>query len=334
MAASTSESRSGKAACQWLIAVTPKALLEWVAGKTFLFYRLRRSLSYFRFYHQTKRLLATPPIQQREASLAIVSMVASHDVHMYILAVKSLYRRLGKGRIVMVSDGVGADDIQLIQRHLGPVEVIPVQTIDTGDCPRGGTWERLVYLIRRTENEYVVQMDADVLCVGQIPEVLNCIDNNIAFTLADGIPKKRLPEWVDDGIARNSDNVVIAFEKQARQFPDADRFLYVRGSSGFAGFAKGASSEEVLVDFHRRGQKMMGLRWKEWGTEQLASNFVVANSPNSLPLPKPKYLSYERHQIPAEIALLHFLGYCRFDNGIFAKFANREIDALLQESRS
>lgn len=232
----------------------------------------------------------------------------------------------------MVSDGVDEASIELIQKHLGPVEVIPVETIDTGQCPRGGTWERLVYLIRRTEKEYVIQMDADVLCVGLIPEVLDCVDKNIAFTLADGIPKKPLPEWVEDGIARNSDNVVIAFEKRARQFPEADRFLYVRGSSGFAGFAKGASNEAALADFHRRGYETMGPRWKEWGTEQLASNFVIANSPHSLPLPKPKYLSYERHSIPDEIALLHFLGYCRFDNGIFARFANREIYALLQQN--
>ena len=71
-----------------------------------MFYRLRRSLNYFRFYHQTKRLLDTPPIRQQAAPLTIVSMVAGHDVHMYILAVKSLYRRLGRGRIAMVSDGV------------------------------------------------------------------------------------------------------------------------------------------------------------------------------------------------------------------------------------
>ncbi|MBK5294703.1 MAG: hypothetical protein JJE04_23870 [Acidobacteriia bacterium] len=294
-----------------------------------MFYRLRRSLNYFKFYHKTKRLLDTPPLVQRAAPLTIVSMVAGHDFHLYILAVKSLYRRLGRGRIVMISDGVSPSSIALIQKHIGPVEVVPVETIDTGKCQRGGTWERLVYLIRRSENEYIIQMDADVLCVGPIPEVLHCIDNNIAFALAEGIPKKPLPDWVEDGIARKSDNVVHVFEKQARQFPDADRFLYLRGSSGFAGFAKGASNEGILEDFHRRGLKMLGPRWKEWGTEQLASNFLVANSPNSVPLPKPKYLSYERHQIPNEISLLHFLGYCRFHNGVFARFANQEIDALL-----
>lgn len=296
-----------------------------------MFYRLRRSLSYFQFYHQTKRLLETPAIRQRPAPLTIVSMVAAHDVHMYILAMKSLYRRLGRGRIAIVSDGVTPQSVDLIRKHLGEVDVIPVETIDTGECPRGGTWERLVHLIRRTDKEYVIQMDADVLCVGPIPEVLDCVERNVAFTLADGIPKKPLPEWVEEGIARKSDNVVIDFEKQARRFPDADRFLYVRGSSGFAGFARGGITESALVDFHRRGLQTMGPRWKEWGTEQLASNFLVANSPGSVPLPKPKYLSYERQEIPADIALLHFLGYCRFDKGLFAKFANQEIDAFFKE---
>lgn len=305
-------------------------MLQLVTGEALLFYRLRRSLNYFKFCHQTKRLLDTPPIQQRDAPFTIVSMVAKHDAHLYILAVKSLYRRLGRGRIVMVSDGVEPDSIALIRKHLGPVEVVPIETIDTGNCPRGGTWERLVYLIRRTEKEYMIQLDSDILCVGPIPEVLHCLENNISFTLADGIPKKPLPEWVEDGIARNSDNVVHAFEKQARQFPEGERFLYLRGSSGFAGFAKGASNEGVLEDFHRRGLELMGPRWKEWGTEQLASNFVIANSPNSVPLPKPKYLSYEKHQLNFEdLSLLHFLGYCRFHNGEFARYANQEIDAML-----
>jgi hypothetical protein len=297
-----------------------------------LFYRLRRNINYFKFYNQTSRILKTPPIAYKEAPLTIVSMVAAFDVQMYILAMKSLYRRLKRGKILVVADGVDEQARDLIRHHLGPVRFLNIEDIDTGNCPRGGTWERLVHIIRNTSQEYTIQMDADILCVGPIPEVLACIEENRAFTLSDsqGLPKQPLLDWAEE--PRQSENIVIAFEKRARDYPNSSELLYIRGSSGFAGFAKEAISIEFLESFHRNGLQLMGERWKEWGTEQLASNFVVANSPNSLVLPVPKYLTFERHdlsKLAEEPSLLHFLGYCRFDQGLFAKHANLEIDALL-----
>lgn len=296
-----------------------------------MFYRLRRNLKYLRFYHQTRRVLDTPPIECGSGPVTVVSMVAGYDVQMYILAIKALARRLGRIKVVaIVASDVSNKSRQLIRKHLGPVEFVDIEKLDTGKCQRGGTWERLLYCVDRSASEYVIQMDCDVLCVGPIPEVLQCVQENRAFTLADGIPKKPLSEWVQDGIDRNSDNIVHNFEKRVREFPDADNWLYVRGSSGFAGFAKGAMSRSFVEDFHERAQRVFGARWKEWGTEQVASNFTIANSPGSFPLPKPKYLSFENHQIPDEISLLHFLGYYRFNQGVFVRFANREVDALLE----
>jgi hypothetical protein len=294
-----------------------------------LFYRLRRNLKYFKFYRQIGRILDTPPIAYREAPFTIVSMVAGYDVQMYILAMKALYRRLGRGKITVVADDIDSQSRDLIRKHLGPVRFINIEDIDTGACPRGGTWERLVYILRNTQQEYTIQMDADILCVGPIPEVVECIEQNRAFTLGDGegIPIKPLLDWTRE--PRISSNIVIAFEKRAADFPNSDKVLYVRGSSGFAGFAKGARDIEFLENFHRNGLKLMGDRWKEWGTEQIASSFVVSNSPNGLLLPVSKYLTWERHKLPDQIALLHFLGYCRFDQGLFPKLANREIDAML-----
>jgi hypothetical protein len=248
---------------------------------------------------------------------------------------KALYRRLGRGKIVaIVADDVSQSSKQLIVRHLGPVKFVDIKTINTGNCQRGGTWERLVYILDHTADEYCIQMDCDVLCVGPIPEVLDCIEQNRAFTLADGIPKKPLSDWVKDAIARQNDNVVFEFEKRAPDYPGAANLQYLRGSSGFAGFAKGAMSRAFLEDFHDKSKALLGPRWTEWGTEQIASNFVIGNSPDSLALPKPKYLTWEHHQIPEDISLLHFLGYCRFDQGMFPLWANREIDSLLGLTRS
>jgi hypothetical protein len=172
-------------------------------------------------------------------------------------------------------------------------------------------------------------------------EVLRCVDENRAFTLSEGLPIEPLPNWVEKGVARKSDHIVNAFELRAREFPDADKWLYVRGSSGFAGFAKGGVTFDLLETFHDGGLKVHGARWKEWGTEQIASNFTVANSPNSIPLPYPKYATFEpeyatfqKNGITPDMSLLHFIGAFRFDLGVFPELANREIDAMLKTAKS
>jgi hypothetical protein len=299
-----------------------------------VFYRLRRSIKYFKFNRQVRRILDTPPLAYKEGPLTIVTMVAGYDVTCYLLAMKSLYRRLGRGKIVaIVADDVSQSSRELIRQHLGPVKFVDIKSIDTGDCQRGGTWERLVYILDHTPQEYYIQMDCDILSVGPIPEVLECVDQNRAFTLADGIPKKPLTDWAAGAIERQGNlpvtNVVNEFEKLAPNYPGAAQLQYLRGSSGFAGFAKGAQSRASLEDFHRKSSAMLGPRWTEWGTEQIASNFIVANSPESVGLPKPKYLNWEHHKITEDTSLLHFLGHCRFDHGVYQRLANREIDALL-----
>ncbi len=41
-----------------------------------------------------------------------------------------------------------------------------LEDIPVGGCQRGGTWERLLYLLDRSETEYAIQLDADTLTVG------------------------------------------------------------------------------------------------------------------------------------------------------------------------
>lgn len=307
-----------------------------------LFYRLRKYLTHSRFDRQTRRILDTPPIAYKDAPLSIVSMVQESDVQMYILAVKALYRRLGRGRIVaIVVANFPRRARDLICSHLGPVEFYTLEELPTGRCQRGGTWERLVFCVNRSASDYVIQIDCDVLCIGPIEDVLQCVDENRAFVLAEGIPIQFLPAWVEKGIARKSNNIVTTFEIRGAEFPDAGEWRYVRGSSGFAGFAKGGVTLDFLEKFHDGGLKVHGARWTEWGTEQIASNFAIANTPNSAPLPYPKYATFEpeyatfqKNGITADMSLLHFIGAFRFDDGVYPRLANREIDAMLEVAES
>jgi len=267
-------------------------------------------------------------------------MVEPLDVQMYILAVKALYRRLRKGKIVAIHGfpvTLSTAQRDLIHKHLGPVEFRHVDELDTGTCQRGGTWERLVFCIDRTVQDYVIQIDSDILCIGSIDEVLSAAEQNRAFALAEGIPIQPLPNWIEPGLARKSENIVTIFEIKANEFPDAPKWLYLRGSSGFAGFSKGGVTRQMLETFHAGGLKVHGERWKEWGTEQIASNCMVANSPGAIPLPYPKYSTWEpeyatfqKKGITKDMSLLHFIGAFRFVGDAYRMLANREIEAMLE----
>lgn len=260
------------------------------------------------------------------------------DVQMYILAVKALYRRLGRGKIVaIINRNLPESNRALIRKHLVTVDFQILEDLPVGRCQRGGTWERVIFCVNRSATDYVIQIDADVLCINRIEEVLDCVEQNRAFTLSEGLPIQPLNSWVEKAVARKSDHIVNTFELKGPEFPDSDKLLYARGSSGFAGFAKGGVTFDLLQTFHDGGVKVHGERWKEWGTEQIASNFMVANSPNALILPYPKYCTFEpeyatfqKQGIGDNISLLHFIGIFRFDLGTFRMLANREIDVMLK----
>ena len=69
--------------------------------------------------------------------------------------------------------------------------------------------------------------------------------------------------------------------------------------------------------------------WHKWGSEQAASNFLIANSPNPLVLPWPKYQSYDPRQGVAGASLTHFYGTYRFVNGVYTAQSRRAIANLM-----
>ena len=73
---------------------------------------------------------------------------------------------------------------------------------------------------------------------------------------------------------------------------------------------------------------MLGARWREWGTEQCASNFAIANSPGSLVLPFPKYANFPQGTVHDEGTFLHFFGTHRFKLGYYAALARGVIAEL------
>src|SRR5262249_17007427 len=138
-----------------------------------MFYRWRTKLKEHRFYHLTREILETPPMPVRDAPWSIISIVSDSYVQMYILAMKSLYARMRRGKILVLVDKRMQEESKDILRHHFPgIGFASIEDIETGACQRGGTWERLIYLLGHSEKEYAIQMDCDTLTFGDISEVV------------------------------------------------------------------------------------------------------------------------------------------------------------------
>ncbi len=267
----------------------------------------------------------------KDAPWTIVSMVSNKDIQMYLLAMKSFYARIGRGKIVaIVNRDMPLSSRAMLQRHLPGILLSILEDIDVGACQRGGTWERLVHILDRAEREYVIQLDSDTLTFGaDIDEVVRCAECNQAFTLSSrGQPIMSMAETAKDARHFESDYIGIVAERLFDRYPHADTVQYVRGSSGFAGFAKGVFARHKIETFHRHMEGLLESRWKEWGTEQCGSNFAVANSPGAVVLPYPKYAHYFGPQTPSDGAFLHFIGTHRYRNDYYARRGEAEIARL------
>jgi hypothetical protein len=304
-----------------------------------LFSNLKAKFRKARFNWLCRGILDTDPLQHRNAPLRIISLVQSDDRIMYLLAIKSLYRYLPGGEIIIIDDGSLTDgDRDLFRRHLGAPSFVPLHMIQTGNCPKGGCWERLLHLLDLTQESYVIQMDSDMLTTGPVPEVVEAIKNNQAFTLNTGSDQKIVDLEDAAAYARgmNSQHVQVMAERSLPTLPSSLGRRYVRGSAGFTGFAHGGVTRQDAEAFSAAMQSILGNRWTEWGTEQVTSNYLVANSPNGVALDWPKYACLFPDVDPTSASMLHFPGSWRWNRDIYVRLGRQVIHELkqpLQEQR-
>ena len=274
-------------------------------------------------------VLATPPIVPTADRVVIFSMIGTRVLLPYLVAVKSLHARLGIGRVAILDDGsLTRADRAALAHHLGDPAIRPIADVETGRCPRGGTWERLLALLDLRADDYVIQLDSDTVTIGDVPEVLAAIAGNHGFTLlggpeSEGVGILPLPDFIRWRYPHGAP----ALEPRLPSFPAAAHFRYGRGCSGFTGFARGGASGRAEAErFSLAGEALVGrARWTEWGTEQVASSFLLANEPGTRPLPYARYLNYWKQEIAAEARFLHFVGTNRYAN---LEYRDRTAQAL------
>ena len=286
-----------------------------------------------------RAVLATPPIVPTADRVLIFSMIGTRVLLPYLVAVKSLHARLGIGRVAILDDGtLTAADRRVLAHHLADPEIRSIADVDTGRCPQGGTWERLLTLLDLRRDDYVIQLDSDTVTVGDVPEVRDAIAANRSFTLlggpeSEGVGILPLPEFVawryPEGAPAGA-HVQAAIESRFAAYPDAAGHRYVRGCSGFTGFARGGPLGRAEAErFSLAGEALVGReRWREWGTEQVASSFLLANEAGTLPLPYARYTNYWKEPIGEDARFLHFLGTHRYSDAEYRQRTRQAIDSL------
>ena len=128
---------------------------------------------------------------------------------------------------------------------------------------------------------------------------------------------------------RQSKHVQNEAEKALRRCNDPEGRYYIRACAGFTGFAKQDSPINKIREFSAEVEERVGReKWREWGSEQVASNYLFANSPGSVILPYEQYPFYEPGIDESNVKLMHFIGTHRFKKGRYAALALDVIDSL------
>lgn len=285
------------------------------------------------FNYRCSAIFNTPAVQcDPNSEFLIVSQLHHPDVTMYMLAMKSFARFVRPRGFVIVDDGLHPNDKRLLAEHFSEIRFVPSKDVQLGECPSGGCWERLLTLSNENRDQYVIQLDADTLTLSEPTEVLHCIANNRTFTLGTSTGRHVVGFDEASHFAHQKANEHIQnyAERMLEKFPGHERLKYVRGCAGFTGFSCGQLPADKITKFSVEMSGLVGQeKWKEWGSEQVTSNYMAANAPDPLVLSVERY-PFWRPDIDIEKAVfVHFFGTFRFAEGMYQRQSVRVIQSLL-----
>lgn len=300
---------------------------------------MRRQLIRWHFRRTLQGIFATAPLVPGERPFTTLSMVQHSDVAAYLVAIKSFARFLQPHRIIVVCDpSITPDDERLLRQHIPHITLHCANTYYHPQLPVGGTWERLHALAHHAATDYTVQLDSDTVTLAPLPEVAAAIDHSEGFVLDGFLPGDDDDDQPAMGLValehasayaqRWPPRHVQALAEQQLVHAGLSLTHYIRGCSGFTGLPPDPAHLDRVLELSRKMQIRLGERWTEWGTEQVASNYLVANAAGTRLLPMPHYSaagpSIDDH------AFIHFIGSTRFINRNYEKAVRRVISMLHQ----
>lgn len=250
---------------------------------------------------------------------------------MYLVAIKSFYAQLGQANIYAIDDGsLTADQRRLLREQVRGITVLHINDAPRKRVPKGGCWERLLYMIQLAQSAYVIQLDSDTLTRRPLAEVIDACLAQTPFILSgdrDGARVFSREEASRAVTLSQGRHVQTVMERQLAEIPGL-KPQYVRGSAAFFGLPRGALTLDEVEDFSERMVQALGLRWNEWGTEQATVNYLVANLAGTSVLQPPKYTHRWKTAPGSDTAFIHFIGTHRFENQFYALQSRKVIKAL------
>lgn len=300
--------------------------------------KIRQKIHQHQCENQLSEILTTPPAHYVPSDdLVVFSMIGKKYLSAYLVAVKSFLYWFNQASVHILNDGSLQDEeIKLLKHHVPGIQISHISEVEVGVMPRGGCWERIIKLIELSQSSYVIQLDSDIVVNGPISEIYNFVKNQSSFTI--GNPRWSEPSPIDyiANVAKqwNSTHVQTAAEIAMPSLPlfKDKPFKMIRGCAGFAGFPKGAVSRQALEEFSMQMEMALGKKkWAEWGSEQVASNYLVSSCDNAQVLKWPQYQNYA-HPISNEplstACVVHFMGTNRYDHGEYRRMAKKLITSL------
>ncbi len=292
--------------------------------------RLKTTLNKTLYARTTRGILTTAPLAAGELPFMALSMVHKRDVLSYLVAIKSFAMHANPRRVVIVCDpSIGDAERRVFKHHIPHVELRRAEDFRHDAIPQGGCWERLSAISEYTRENYVVQLDADTVTVRAIPQVVAAVQGEHGFVLAEE-PDQRIVTLEDTAERARpwlSPTVHIQGLSEALMVEAGLKHpLYVRGCAGFTGFPKTETMQAELFDFSIKMREKTNSRWSDWGTEQVASNYLVANAPGTTTLPFPMYGT--PNKADDGTAFLHFIGSMRFINRMYEKVSGDIVGTL------
>lgn len=285
--------------------------------------RIKRKLDRAWFNLRCAKIYSTPSVKcDLSSNVLIVSQLHHPDLTMYMLAAKSLAQYVRPYGFVIVDDGLLPMDKAILAGHFEKIRFVPSASMRLGTCPRGGCWERLLTLANENKSHYVIQLDSDTLTLAEPTEVLQSIATGRSFTLGtySGTHFVTLQEASKHAHEDHDKHVQNHAERALGEYPGMASLKYVRGCAGFTGFAPGKLNIPGIEKFSLQMQQLVGSqKWHEWGSEQVASNFMVANVADSIVLPVDRYPFWKPGLDVSRAALIHFFGTFRFMGGMYIR---------------
>lgn len=292
--------------------------------------KIRREWHHFTFSRVVRHITAARPLVRGTQPLTVLSMVQSRDTLPYLLALHSFARHINPQRVVVVCDpSMTADDLATLRASVPHIELRRAEEFRRPELPVGGCWERLSAITEYAQTDYVVQLDADTVTRSDIAEVRAAVLARLGFVLGES-PGQTTTSIEAAGVR------AAAWQRPGMHVQSLSEFTmpqarlqgtrYVRGCAGFTGFTPTPDLGRRLTEFSLEMRRLTGARWSEWGTEQVASNYLVANLPGTTVLPFPAYGTPDR--MADGPRFLHFIGSMRFTSSHYTRLARELIGDL------